>query len=310
MDAASPLTWPPAPTSEDLENAMGDQEMAQRTSYKTTRTEAVSASREAEGTVTASGLTTSATAGASDLMASHARHHVKQRRSAEENPNLGLKETKAVSCLRLIVLAVLVTSATCTAIAVYYYTLNSEIAAFENSYYDDADHVIHGVGTALYVTLGAMDTYIAELIGHANDTGQEWPFVTIHDTPVHLAKLSSTSKAVFAQQSHFVTAAQRQEWENYTSYKSDWMEFAQKVQQVDPNLAHISLYFPERDGGGEASITHLNQSVIHSFQGPATGTGPFLPTWLSYPILPCTFPFTILLLSFFLYYVCSASSSC
>jgi hypothetical protein len=285
MNMGHPPTTDPRRSEDDVENAENEQEMMQHTTNPTTRNGGMSALHVSEGARTANDLRTSG--------ASHTTHHSdghpKQRKNPHEgNPNLGLKETKAVSCLRLVVLAVLVTSATCTAIAVYYYTRNSEISAFEESYYDDADHVVRGVGMALYVTLGAMDTYIAELIGNSNATGPEWPFVTIYDAPLHLAKLASTSKAIFMQQSHFVTAAQRQEWENYTSYESDWMEFAQQVQQVDPNLEHVTLYDPDRDERGGASISHLNQSVIHNFNGPAAGSGPFLPTWLSYPILPCT----------------------
>lgn len=187
------------------------------------------------------------------------------------------RESRAVSWLRLVVLAVLVTCAACTAVAVYYYTRNSEYQAFEASFVSDAAKVMEAVGATLYVSLGAVDSYVVGMVSLARATNQSWPFVTVPDAAVRFAKLRSLSKAVVVQQAHFVTLAQRPEWENYTLTHDQWAADALKVQKTDKNY-HGRLY-----------DSYLPDGTIHSYRGPSEGEGPFLPTWQSSPVVPGTF---------------------
>jgi hypothetical protein len=184
------------------------------------------------------------------------------------------KETKVVSYLRLFVLGVLVTSAAGTAVAVYFYSRNEELASFEASFLDDATKVMGAVGETLYLSLGALDSYVVGMVSLARFTNQPWPFVTVPDTAVHFAKLRSLSKAVVVQQSHFVTLEQREEWENYTLTHDQWAADALRVQKTDKNY-HGAVY-----------DSFLPDGVIHSYRGPSEGPGPFLPTWQSSPVVP------------------------
>jgi hypothetical protein len=72
---------------------------------------------------------------------------------AIEEEAFAVLESKAVSYLRMCVLAVLVASAAAVAITVYYYTVNSELDAFEASFSDDATKVIEAVSVSLYISL-------------------------------------------------------------------------------------------------------------------------------------------------------------
>jgi hypothetical protein len=193
---------------------------------------------------------------------------------AIEEEAFAVSESRAVSYLRLCVLAVLVASAAAVSIGVYFYTLNSELASFEASFSDDATKVMEAVSSSLYITLEAADSYLVNTVSHARSIDQQWPFVTLPDLAVRLAKLRSLSKAVVVQQSHFVTAAQREEWENYTLTHDGWAQEALDIQKTDKNYhgAVYDSYIPER--------------VIRTYTGPSEGPGPFLPTWQSSPVVP------------------------
>jgi hypothetical protein len=185
-----------------------------------------------------------------------------------------VSESKAVSYLRLCVLAVLVASAAGVAIGVFYFTRNSELDSFEASFSDDATKVAEAVSSSLYTTLEAADSYLVNTVSYARSIDQQWPFVTLPDLAVRLAKLRSLSKAVVVQQSHFVTAAQREKWENYTLNHDGWAQEALDVQKTDKNYH------------GAVHDTFISEGIIRSYTGPSEGEGPFLPTWQSSPVVP------------------------
>ena len=190
------------------------------------------------------------------------------RNDDPDSPNLGGNETRAVSCLRLMVLAVLVVSATCTAIAVYFYTRNSELRLFESEFYADAEKIIHSVSNSIHVTLGTIDAYASFVVQVAHDSNQQFPFVTIPFAHIQMDKLASIGRTVMMQQAHFVSSEQRTEWENYASNNSQWI--------------YDSLQEQETQNASTSGI----EKMIHNYNGTSTNTGPYLPTWQSQHIIP------------------------
>lgn len=182
--------------------------------------------------------------------------------------------TRAVCCLRFSVIAVLLLSTIAVALGVYYFIDTNENNNFESNFGDDAEKVFEALSTSLFLTLGAVDSYVMGLVSFANFTNQEWPFVTITDYAVRLAKVRSHSQAKIIQQSHFVTKEQRTKWENYTIMNDGWVQDSLNVQLTDPTF----------DGKKFSDFTP--DGVIHSYRGPSTGDGPFLPTWQSSPVIP------------------------
>jgi signal transduction histidine kinase/CheY-like chemotaxis protein len=168
---------------------------------------------------------------------------------------------------------VLVTSAACTAIAVFFSTTNSELRAFHNSFQDDSYHVIEAVATTLYLWLGAVDAYVVSAVSIARANNQTWPFVTIPDAPVQLAKLRILTNAVMVQQNHYVYgASQREQWENYTATHAQWTNETLRLQELD------------KTDVGEVFESVLSSHSIPNYNGTTTGDGPFLPNWQSSPI--------------------------
>jgi hypothetical protein len=228
-----------------------------------------------ETPITNSGTTTALTA--SDRM-NHEQNPTS--RTVKRNPVIGGTETKAVSCLRLVLLAVLVVSATCTAIAVYFYTRNAEIHAFETAYYNDANNILLSVCNALYLTLSAVDSYVVYVVTNAHQTNQKFPFFTGYDSSLYLSQLGSIGRTVLAHHAHFVTDKQRTEWETYTQNNTEWILRSVELQQFDDRY----ISFPV---DSVPNLTNRTiEKTIHNYDGPSKGKGPFLPTWQSYPIIP------------------------
>jgi hypothetical protein len=197
------------------------------------------------------------------------------------NHHLGGKETKAVSLLRLVVLAVLVVSATCTAIAVYFYTRNSELRSFEMDFYSDAENIIHGAGHSLYITLSAIDSYAAYVMSQARATNQSFPFVTTSDAHIHMAKLGSIGHTQMIQQAHFVSSSQQRiEWENYTTNNNQWIN--DSIQQQNSDTNNATLYIDPIQNFSSL----VNEGMIHTYDGPSSNNALYLPTWQSFPIVP------------------------
>ena len=62
-------------------------------------------------------------------------------------------------------------------IAAYYYTSSSESAQFRAAFRDCGTKVMDSVGKALQRSFGALDAFSTQLVAHARETQQDWPFV-------------------------------------------------------------------------------------------------------------------------------------
>ena len=186
-------------------------------------------------------------------------------------------ETQAVSYLRWVLLAVLVSSMIAAASGVYQYDTQVEHDAFVARYLGDATKLVEAISGTFYSSLGAVDSYVVGAVSFARFTHQEWPYVTIPDYAVRMAKLRSLSKAVVTQQAHFVTGEERSTWENYTLNHDQWAQESLQIQQHDKNYKGVKRF---------NYTTFVPDGVIHSYMGPSEGDGPFLPTWQSAPVVP------------------------
>jgi hypothetical protein len=196
--------------------------------------------------------------------------------AADAAAALAQRETRAIAWFRLVVLSVLVASMTGTATAIYLFLRDSEMDAFRASFINDSNNIIEAVAETLYTSLGAVDGYLVSLVSLARATNQTWPFVTVPDASVRLAKLRSLSKAVSVQQAHFVTEEQKIDWINYTQTHNQWATDALRIQKTDKNYH------------GPAYESFKHPTALRSYKGDVVGEGSFLPTWLSSPFIPGT----------------------
>ncbi|CAB9524593.1 Hybrid signal transduction histidine kinase J [Seminavis robusta] len=192
-------------------------------------------------------------------------------------------ETKAVSHLRIFLLVFLALSAFGVALAVYVFTTRIELEQLKQVFDDHAATVMGALGGSLELTLGALDTYAIGLVSFAKFTGAEWPFVTLPNMAVRLAKLRTLSKSMAIRHYHIVhDQEQRLKWENYSIHHDDWVLDAMHAQLQDRNY-HGSNYESYFAKGSLYNSMGENRSYDEE--------GPFLPTWQNYPVLPVWPPY-------------------
>jgi hypothetical protein len=141
----------------------------------------------------------------------------------ERVANIATAESKTIFHLKIFVLGFLIATAIGVACAVYYYAKAADDYATIEDYEEYTHKLIQSFTLSLDLSLGAVDNFVVNLVSYAKATNAEWPFVTLPDYAVKIAKIHAVSKVVQFSQCHFVTADQRRDWETYTSLFSDWV---------------------------------------------------------------------------------------
>jgi hypothetical protein len=197
---------------------------------------------------------------------------------------LGEKETQKLRSLKFFGLFVLLFSVG-GALAVYFYLVSSETKTFEKQFVDDGTKVLASLGAAVYFTIGALDGLVVNLVSYAKSTNQPWPYVTIPDFYIRAGKVIRATNAHCLNTYAYVTAHEREEWQNYTSTHNSWVQEGFNIQARDSSYT------------GPIVMDNLTWDVIHDYsewekpeeeQGKV-GTdrpGPYLPWWQSVPIIP------------------------
>jgi hypothetical protein len=169
----------------------------------------------------------------------------------DDDELLAKKETRTIFCLRLAVVLVLVISIIGVAFAVYTFTKESEQESFENQFQNDATKVLEVIGSTLEKAMGAFDVLAVTLVSSAQAMNQTWPFVTLPNFGVHVAKVLPLSKAIFIQFIPLVTPENRIEWETYSLQNKDWVDETIRVQEKWKNY-----YGPKIDQWTAHGIIH------------------------------------------------------
>jgi hypothetical protein len=189
----------------------------------------------------------------------------------------GLQLKKAVQYSRIAILGVLAFCTIGVAWFVYRCTDRDEIKNFEQEFEEDSKKVLQAVASKLDFTLGVADSFCLDQINLADASNQTFPFVTTKRFPVRAAKLRSLTNAMVVIMYPLVREEQRAQWEAYSVANEAWVDQAIRVQAGDENF----------DGLMPENWTRVEQ--IHTTQGvhPGPGlyfSGPYFPTWESYPV--------------------------
>ncbi len=157
-----------------------------------------------------------------DLTSSNSKRERAREKSSYENDQAFCPaESKAVFWLKLTVLAVLVASALSVALAVYFYTSNSETDQFEEHFQDSVDKVFDSYLRQIDRTLGIADSFVLGVISYATHTNQEWPFVTLPDFGKRLATIRTLARGAVVIIYPLVTLDQREQWQNNSLQHDD-----------------------------------------------------------------------------------------
>eukprot|EP00977_Amphora_coffeiformis_P027765 scaffold34639_cov206-Amphora_coffeaeformis.AAC.13 len=199
------------------------------------------------------------------------------------------KETRMVFWFKVALLAILCTCTVCVAVGVHYYTVGEEEDAFESGFHDSAEKVLEAIGSSLFLSLGALDSFAVGTTAFASTLTENgtsfnltmplenapWPFVTTTNFAVRAAKVKSIAKAFVVAQYNFVETELKSAWEEYSLQNDGWVPEGMQVQEQDPNFDGLQL-----------PTWEPQPTIYNNFEGQSTSPGPFMVSWQSYPVVP------------------------
>jgi class 3 adenylate cyclase len=200
-----------------------------------------------------------------------------------ERMTLGRKESRAVSVLRVIVIAVIAFAAVVVSTCVYLYTRNVEEETFETQFAAYSNRIVESFHDSIEDNLGATDALSVLITSFALSTGATFPNVTVPNFEVIGASSRVLADALVVFWLPLVTDETREGWEEYsvmnqnqlmTSFLSESaLQVAQNKKFKSDRSLQDAPVFNER---------------IWGLQGAAKpeGTGPYLPLWQITPTLP------------------------
>jgi hypothetical protein len=156
-----------------------------------------------------------------------ASHQSSQDKKEEK---LAKHETNTLLRLRLSVVLVLMAAAMGVGVAVYSSTKNSEDLKFQVHFENDAYKVLDAMSSTLQKTMASLDSLAVTMISSARALNQTWPYVTLPDFGVQMAKILPATKAMYIQVAPFVTPEHRFRWETYALLNQYWVNATMQVQ--------------------------------------------------------------------------------
>mmetsp|Transcript_27427 Transcript_27427/g.65843 ORF Transcript_27427/g.65843 Transcript_27427/m.65843 type:complete len:1348 (+) Transcript_27427:241-4284(+) len=217
----------------------------------------------------------------------------KTSKDDDDDVSIAKRENQAVMIWKLVVLSVLVLITVGVSITVFVYVDSKEQQAFEANYEEDVEKIFTDVGVSIGHRFAQLDAIALGTASYANATSARWPGVTIPDSAVKFAKARSATGAVSLAQYQFVAnelseeVAQRMLWENYARLNGPlWLEDALKTQQRDETYQGLSVDDTLFKDYLDRSIDRANEGINYAREVVPFGTGPYTPSWQSYPVAP------------------------
>lgn len=177
---------------------------------------------------------------------------------------IGTKESIDINRFKIIVILILLAVATVASTCVLVFIKRAEQSQFEAAFHDDALKVLESVRNSIDNTLMPLDNLAVALVSNANAQKEEWPYVTLNDYAVRVAKVLPLTDAIYIAVLPVVTPANRLRWENYSSTHDDWVEESFAIQD------NWELYY------GPKNLTY-NPEVEEWEAWAAEISGPFGP---------------------------------
>jgi hypothetical protein len=167
--------------------------------------------------------------------------------SSDDNEQLAKKESRVIFGLRLAVAQILVPVTLGVAFAVYSNTANSETTRFENQFQNDANRVVESIGASFEKAMRALDVLALTIVSSAQAMNQTWPFVTLPNFELHVAKVLPLTKSIFIRFAPLVAPENRLQWESYSIEQHAWVNQTIRMQKKwknsnDPNIDNWNAY--------------------------------------------------------------------
>ena len=191
------------------------------------------------------------------------------------NVNLAVPEAKAVFWARLVLLIVLMGAAVGVSITILMYVKDNENDAFDEHFEESAGKILEAIGNTLDNTFSSLDVLAASMVGYADATVQNWPFVTVPFFGHSASKLLLLSKLKLLATLPVVSPENRLEWEEYSLlHGKDWIDKDMSLMETDPNYFGPIYYDYEEYGVIFGELEDV----------PYNTTRNMLPNWQNYPV--------------------------
>ena len=145
---------------------------------------------------------------------------------------IGNKESKEINRFKFIVILILLAVAVISSTCVVVFIRKAEQNDFEEKFQSEALKVLESVRNSIDNTLIPLDNLAVALVSHAKAHTDEWPFVTLEDFAVRVAKILPLTDAIWITVLPVVTPEKRSQWENYSSTHDEWVVEAVVVQDT------------------------------------------------------------------------------
>ena len=142
---------------------------------------------------------------------------VKQKAAQKERSTLGVNETRAIFCLRLVVLLTLVLFGVSLSSTVYFLGEALEETEFIEQFGFYGDQVIEKFNRQLERKLNSMDALSTDMTSYAKSSGSEFPFVTVPDFEFRGANARISGDSVFTFYMPYITEDMKLPWEAYAA---------------------------------------------------------------------------------------------
>ena len=142
---------------------------------------------------------------------------VKQKAAQKERSTLGVNETRAIFCLRLVVLLTLVLFGVSLSSTVYFLGESLEETEFIEQFGFYGDQVIEKFNRQLERKLNSMDALSTDMTSYAKSSGSEFPFVTVPDFEFRGANARISGDSVFTFYMPYITEDMKSSWEAYAA---------------------------------------------------------------------------------------------
>jgi hypothetical protein len=193
---------------------------------------------------------------------------------------IAAKESKAVRWIRILAIAVIVSSTLGVALAVFYYMTNTERDTFKYRFKSDSYKILESIGSTFDRSLGSVDSFAVSMVSTAKQSNQTWPFVVMSDFPVKSSKILALSKGVLFTTYSYVTPEERPLWSNFSTSHDEWVEESLDVQEAALN----KTYF------GPINRNWTKPAGIYGDHGLSTGPDMSCPAWQQFPVIPIGYP--------------------
>jgi hypothetical protein len=170
-------------------------------------------------------------------------------------------------------------------------TRSGESEAFETQYEGAAQKLIDSFSEVV-IKMGAISGLGVAFAAHTGTSESTWPYVTLPYFHQRALNVRDTSGALFVSISPLVPEGNLEEWNNWTqsTAENEWMDLGFAYQEVrgDKDV--------ETTQNVETSALYRGSKVdpVHYFGNDGKpiledGTGPYLPTWQTSPIMKTHF---------------------